>query len=323
MTYNQRAEVENMRSWRLRYAWILLLSCPSVGLLGQTPCPALAGGFTDPACFASVIELPVRGAERPITAHNSQIDDRSIIEIRFDNARIAPPNAAGLVQVEVLVLGSVRRGTSVSPIVPIDLYVSKLADGTTHYHPKAFSPPISPIVPNTDIDLGALNVAGADEVVIRVINDKNQQALELHMVPRPFGFRTRVSDSFLLIKRFGIHTAERTLGFDPSNFSPAPGVTYGGVYTGRGGAGRFLQPGIGVNVSFLTWHDPATSNTTGQPAQGTTASSVQVGTGLMISFFSDVLQFTLGSNLNVDHHRTYWGVGFSFVNLAERLKGSK
>lgn len=283
--------------------------------------------YTNPSQYTSIEEITRRGGRAAVTAPNTEVDDQSIIRIAFNNNQMACTPTQR--RVDILVTGSVRKGTTVTPIVPILPYVFNDASGKVVSQSAAYDPgpPNGPgprsMVPNTSIDLQAAGAAGADDIVIRVVNLSNQETLEVHLTPRPFGFRTKTSDSFLLVKRLGVHSAEQALGFDRSNFSPAPGVTFGGVFTGRNSLGRFLQPGVGVNVSFISWSDPAIGKTTGQPTPGTSTSSVQVGTGAMFSFFSDVLQFTVGANLNADRHRGYWGVGFSFVNLAERLKGSK
>jgi hypothetical protein len=353
---------------------------------------------TDPGDFADVLEQPLHGQAIAIKNGNAEVDDRSIIEIRFHSDRMALPSAESKrPQVHIRVEAYSSKGGKRSPIAPIPHFVDQptppplqteqgtrqetggqnanplkpasqtdpagqeetggleakvnppkppsqaeaetqkkpggeeakakpetQSSGTIVYHDKYFNPQIGAIeIPNTEINLRETQVADADFIEVRITNLWTQQSLVKTLTPVKFGFRTKVSDTFLLVKRIGIHGAERASGFDPSNFSPAPGVTYGGVFTARNRAGRFLQPGVGVNVSFLTWSDPAISKTTGQPTPGTSASSVQVGTGAMLTFFSDALQFTLGGNLNADRHRVYWGIGFSFVNLAERIKGSK
>jgi len=322
----------------MRHGWFgtTILLCSSC--LALCHLTKAQGPSQDPAQFTAVFEEMPNGRQRAIPASGfAEVDDQSSIAVRFDGGKMMPPKMMPsnepVVMVEILITGFVRRGATSSPITAIPHYIDPPlsaganADhkevGKVQTHSKAYDPPASS-VPGTIVDLPGIGVTGADEVVLHIINLSNQQTFEVHLYPRSFGFRTKTSDSFFLLRRLGVHSAETALGFDPSNFSPAPGVSYGGVYFARDNrTARFLQPGIGANVSFMSWKDPAKSNTTGQPATGTSTSSVQVGTGVVISFFSNVLQFTYGANLNVDKHRAYWGLGFSFVNLAQRIKGSQ
>ena len=72
-------------------------------------------------------------------------------------------------------------------------------------------------------------------------------------------------------------------------------------------------------MSFTDWDDPAFNQATGQFAAGTNASDIEITTGLVAGIFDGVIQFTYGWNLNVEKKRTYFGVGFSFVNVVDRL----
>jgi hypothetical protein len=303
---------------------------------------------TDPKDFACVVEQPFHGKPKAIKATNTEVDDRSIIKIIFHTDRMKKPEptvpgsleARPWVRLRVEVYSS--KGVTRSPIAPIPHYIDLISappptqpsdpgktketvsSGTVVYHDKYFNPAIGANeIPDTEFNLRGTQAGDADFLEVRITNLVTQQSLIVTLTPQKFGFRTKVSDSFLLLKRLGINSAELASGFDPSNFSPAPGVTYGGVFTGRGGVGRYLQPGIGVNVCFINWSDPAIDKTTGLAIPDSSTSSVQVGTGAMFSFFSNILQFTVGANLNATKHRFYWGIGFSFVNLAERLNASK
>jgi hypothetical protein len=318
---------------------------------------AQANRSTDPNDFAKVEEQPVRGKVIKITAMNAEVDDRSVIVIIFDTDKMAlpaplvppqpgaaPPPNRPLVQIRLEVYSA--KGGTRSPVAPIPHYVDlisgtaspsgsqqassdankkeTLSSGTIVYHDKYFNPEIGAgVIPNTEFNLRGTQAGDADFIEVRITNLETQQSLIRILIPQRFGFRTQVSDSFLLVKRLGINSTVRASGYDPSNFGPAAGVTYGGVFIGRSGVGRFLEPGIGVNVSFMNWSDPAIDKATGQTTPNTSTSSVQVGTGVILTFFSNVLQFTAGANLNANKYRFYWGIGFSFVNLAERLKPSK
>lgn len=129
-----------------------------------------------------------------------------------------------------------------------------------------------------------------------------------------------------------------------ANFAAAPGVTFGPIFYSRGltrdndlgiwrpsssGLDRFwsvLAPGVGVNVSFMNFatgdFDPSIKDSTGKIVGGfrsTTSSSIQVGTGLTGSLFANAVQFAYGWNLNVSEKRSYWGIGFGFLQIGQEI----
>jgi hypothetical protein len=134
-------------------------------------------------------------------------------------------------------------------------------------------------------------------------------------------------------------------------FAPAPGVTFGPVFYSRGmrkagllandrnskpiwiaedtGWSRLfsaLAPGIGINVSLMNFSnndfDPSIKDSQGNVVGGfktTTSGSIQVGTGVSASLFSNALQFTYGWNLSVGDKRSYWGIGFGFIEIGQEI----
>ena len=134
-------------------------------------------------------------------------------------------------------------------------------------------------------------------------------------------------------------------------FAPAPGVTFGPVFYSRGmrkadpipndrnskriwiaedtSWSRFysaLAPGIGINVSLMNFSnndfDPSIKDSQGNVVGGfktTTSGSIQVGTGVSASLFSNALQFTYGWNLSVGDKRSYWGIGFGFIEIGQEI----
>ncbi|MGA2268846.1 MAG: hypothetical protein ABSH44_10295 [Bryobacteraceae bacterium] len=88
-----------------------------------------------------------------------------------------------------------------------------------------------------------------------------------------------------------------------------------------------LAPGLGVNVSLLSFPNPGRLhlNAQGQPALNSqnqpydvdSPAAVQVGAGFVGSVFGGMVQFTFGWDLNVEAPRAYWGVGFSFTKVAQ------
>lgn len=129
-----------------------------------------------------------------------------------------------------------------------------------------------------------------------------------------------VKDSFFFLNRLGVSAEKPVEGVDNVNFGPAPGVTYlWTISTRKNNFLRVLRPSLGVNVSFTDWDDPAFNQATGQFAAGTNASDIEITSGVVGGVFDGIVQFTFGWNLNVEQRRTYFGVGFSFVNIVDRL----
>ncbi len=152
---------------------------------------------------------------------------------------------------------------------------------------------------------------------------------------KKFGWKAPlVTDSFFFIKRLGIDDEDIDPPRDTSgnplfdavrevNFAPAPGASLGATFFKRGNSSwdkflRALAPGIGINVSFMNFDDPG-FDLVSNAFTKTTGVNVQVATGPVVSLFDNKLQFTYGWNLSADRKRRYFGVGFSFIKIAERL----
>ena len=306
---------------------------------------------TDPAAFTAIREWPRHGAVKTIVSPefsgrtNAEVDEQSIIRIDFDTTKMAQASAlvAGgparpRVYLRVEVYSS--KGPSRSPIAPIPHYAELLPApapvtesgggggtattpapvGTIVYHDKYFNPAIGAGIPNTEFNLAGTQAGAADFIEIRVTNLMTQESLTTTLIPQKFGFHVKVTDSLMFVKRLGVNGSTKTTGVEAFNFGPSPGVTYGGTYLARrNGLVRFLQPGIGVNVLFTKWSDPAFDASTGLFVAGTKASDIQAGIGPQVSLFGNVLQFTYGWNLHAEQKRQYFGIGVSFVNMATKL----
>jgi hypothetical protein len=323
---------------------LCLLALLSLGLK-----PGLGMAQTDPATFTSIMEQPKHGSAKTITATNTEVDDQSIIQINFDRDKMAPPQAlvpggSARPRVHLRVEVYSTKGTSRSPVAPVPHYVDLLpapaastttpnnaggaapestSSGTVVYHDKYYNPSIgAAAIPNTEINLGGTQAGDADFIEIRVTNLETQESLIMTVMPQKFGFRVKVSDSLMFIKRLGVGKQDQTAGVDAVNFSPSPGVTYGGTYFSRGNRfARFFQPGVGINLLFTKWGDAAFDISTGQFVQGTKAGDIQTGLGGQFSLFGDVLQFTYGADLQVQQKRQYFGIGVSFVSLSAKISG--
>jgi hypothetical protein len=288
------------------------------------------GQSTDPTAFTVVREVTPGGKTMPpITAPFAEVDDRSAIEIVFDESKMTPPAPdATLAPVRITVEAFIVKDGATTPIAPINNYVSPMDSGddriTYVKHIKSFDGPSGPmkVVPDTTLDLRTVNLAGIDHIEIRIKNLSTTETLTRLIKPQPFGFRPAATDSLFFLRRLGVDAQDEEAGIKDVNFGPAPGVTFGGTFLSRGnGFTRLLQPGIGVNVSFMNWDDAAFDVATGQFAAGTTSSNVNVGMGPQFSLFNNVLQFTVGWNLNVRTRRPYFGIGVGFIEIGRKIAG--
>ena len=296
----------------------------TVCLLAQqeTPAPpALPQRSTNPALFATVTELPPGSGSDPrkLTRTSAEVDNQSVIHIDFDEDRMtkgSAKNHAVEIRVEIFLI----RDATVSRVAPLDNYLSGNGDSIT-YHDRPYNPSsMLTVVPDTYFNLRRLNLETGDQIEIRITNRSTQESLVKLLSPRPFGFNIRVADSLLLLKRISVSNEDREEGVAAFNFGPAPGVTYSGVFLHRDNRFvRFLRPGIGFNVSFTDWDDPALDIATGKFAKGTKSNDVEIGMGILVSFFDNALQLSYGFNLHVEKRRQYVGVGVSFVNISSRV----
>ena len=294
---------------------------------------------TNPVDYTSIVESTRRGRTTELGATFGEIDDQSLVEVRFDESRMARPTAEDgyeIRQVEIRVEAFQTRNGVQSPIAPIDNYVSRQTSGQPAagaggapatnvavayvFSDKPYDGDIYRVVPDTILNLSGLGVKDADQIEIRVTNLATQESLVRILTPRAFGFRVDMTDSLLFLKRLSVSEQDQQDGVDAVNFGPAPGITYGGTYLPRGNRFlRFLQPGVGLTVSFINWTDPAFDLTTGKFVGGTKSSNVNIGLGAQFSLFNNVLQFSLGTNLQAEQNRGYFGIGVSFVNLGTRI----
>ena len=137
---------------------------------------------------------------------------------------------------------------------------------------------------------------------------------------KKYGVKRVLEDSFLFLRRLGLQASATELGPKEVNFAPAPGVTFGVSFHKRGEQRgdkflRALSPGIGVNVSFMNFDDPA-FDLAANKFVNTTGTNIDVGAGIVAMLFDNNIQFVYGWNLNATQKRRYFGVGFSFVKIA-------
>ncbi len=315
----------------------------AIGLLIAVSPVAAQQRSTNPADFVSVKERVVHSNPRLLdTKPKTEIDDRSSIQIVFDQSRMAEPaptvpNGPVSQRVTVRVEVFAFKGSAKTVLSPIANYVESppttggtpagAPAGTTVSsaivnHDHMFNLAVNSLVPNTEFDLADLGAADADKIEVLITNVETREQLIVSLIPRQFGLRPKVSDTVMFMRRLGISKTDEANGVSAVNFAPSPGVTYGGTYYARNNTLiRFLQPGLGITVLFTKWDNPAFDVSTGQFVPGTKSSDIQTALGGQLSLFSNVIQVGYGANLQVDQKRQYFSVGLSFVNLVSKISG--
>ncbi len=130
------------------------------------------------------------------------------------------------------------------------------------------------------------------------------------------GWSTKVSESFYLIERINEPGKTVDENVSPSNFKGAAGIslmrTYNYLEPNEGNNHRFLnwlQPSIGLNLSYVDFY---------------TNKDLELGLGLQVGIFSNSVYLGYGVNLNGirggEKNATYFMLGLSFTNLAEKFK---
>jgi hypothetical protein len=170
---------------------------------------------------------------------------------------------------------------------------------------------LSSEVPNGFIDLRSQDAKAGDVLHINMRVYSDESATTYRTVPLPplhirdFGFATRVSPSFLLVKR----SSEPEEATNSTNFKGAAGVSLLFSHTARS-VDRFrrLANGIsgGINVSYLDF----------DPSQ-----NLEIGAGPVVGLFRDRVHAGFGWNLNVASNRFYYYLGFSFADLQGNRAG--
>ena len=203
----------------------------------------LAQTSTNPAAYTTIIESTRRGRTIPLNSTFGEIDSRSLIEIHFDEGKMALPLEEGqdqVRQIEIRVEAFQTRKGVQTPIVPIDNYVSRQAGAETAasaagrapntpkavvafvFNDKPYDGDQYRQVPDTFINPGALGVDDAGQIEIRVTNLATQEALLRILTLRAFGFRAfpgGIADSLLFLKRLGVSGQDEKDGVAAVHFS--------------------------------------------------------------------------------------------------------
>jgi hypothetical protein len=189
------------------------------------------------------------------------------------------------------------------------------------------------------IDLGKSGSKEGEVLTIYVtwmLNSKTDSLSNSPRLPigkyylRETGWKVEITDMFALIKRINEADVDQAK-VSPTNFKGSGGAVLMWTYQkeDRGlqvtwDAAKndfsvrkknvfwnFLQPSIGLNVSYLDF---------------TTEKDVEIGTGLQLGLFRNKIFFGYGVNLHMLSPRnqspTYFYLGFSFAKLQDLFKGS-
>ena len=301
-------------------AWMWILP---VGVThAEQPKPKKA---THPAHYTTVIELQSRGKENKLSGFYSEIDDRSMIAIQFDEKKMALPSNGGC-RVEIRVEAFQTKDGDRDRIAHIDNYFSQKIEENSgsvaiklKFNDRRFDGPNGrwPQVPDTILDPNRFEEKDVDHIEIHVTNRQTDERMVWTLKPRDLGFRVKTTDSVLFLKRLNSSKEE---GVAAVNFAPSPGVTLGGTYLIRKNRLlRALCPGIGLNATFLNWKDPAYDPDTNKYLDNTRGAEVNIGMGIQVSLFDNVLMFSYGANLQAERSRWYYGIGLSFVQLGGKI----
>ena len=280
---------------------------------------------THPANYTNIFELERRGNENIIRGPYSEIDDRSMIAIRFDETKMAMPSENNC-RVKIRVEAFQTKGGDRDRIAHIDSYFSqqnRATDGEVTIEFEFDDRPYDgqggrfPRVPDTILDPNRFEEKDVDQIEIHITNLVTRERMVWLFNLRKLGFRAKTTDSFLFVKRLNTSNEE---GVAAVNFAPSPGVTFGGTYLAR--KNRFvraLRPGVGLNATFLNWKDPTYDSDTKTYFPNTRGAEVNIGMGVQFSLFNNVLVFSYGANLQAERSRWYYGIGLSFVQLGGKI----
>jgi hypothetical protein len=156
------------------------------------------------------------------------------------------------------------------------------------------------------------------------LNHKDSGSVKIDEISLPIGvydikntgWSTDVSESFYLIERIN-EPSKTTANLSPSNFKGAAGVSLMRTYnyceycagTKTDKFFNVLQPSVGINLSYIDFY---------------TTKDLELGLGLQLGIFSNSIFLGYGINLNGiragETKPTYFMLGLSFVNLAQKIK---
>ena len=173
---------------------------------------------------------------------------------------------------------------------------------------EVFNELIEGIKPVT-LSLAALDLQEGDRLVLEVSlipGTTGQTTVDFRAAPWGWsGPKPRVKEVFTFVQADAPDT----------DFAPRPGISALWNFYGRSPKQksklRTIAPGFGIGAVFLDFDGDE--------------STIEVGLGLTMSVFDDLVHFTYGYNLQQkvgpDDAREYWGIGVSFSKVVEKISG--
>ena len=164
---------------------------------------------THPAHYTTIFELERRGKENILSGHYSEIDDRSMIAIRFDETKMALPSTNGY-RVKIRVEAFQTKGGDRDRIAHIDNYVSQKESATNGGVTIAFKFTDRPYdgqngrfprAPDTILDPNRFEEKHVDQIEIHVTNLATKERMVWLLKPRKLGFRAKTTDSLLFVSK--------------------------------------------------------------------------------------------------------------------------
>ena len=218
---------------------------------------------------------------------------------------------------------------------------------------RVLSQDLAQSLKDTQLLLAENNAEAGDRFVIRFVNmgadPTMMREYELDLRVDEFGLVRRVSDSFMFFARHGVNADTARLGQARTRvattgrtevvelpvdvtYEPAAGVTLGWTYNARRKSRGYapfgwLRPGLGLNVSFPKFQTKAVTISRPDPDNPAAldenteieSNNLDLGVGLVLTLFDNSVFVSAGRNLSADHAQWYHAVGFSFVNLAQKV----
>ena len=315
---------------------IAQLACAAVGPLLLVP--GITSGQPHPRQYVRVYEVRDSSSIPSGETLGRVMDRRNNVLIHFDQdaLRAALIGQTRTNAVRIRVEASLQRGDGAAQPIEVDNFITVTETSGSQNAAKTFNfmyhdqrvdvdranKSLKGILPDSFINLTRLGASAGDRLYLKITDVESQNDLNFITDIATFGLDAQVTDSFLLLRRLGVTEELKADDFQEINFRPAPGTTFGWVYRARTNPVlRVLTPGFGYNVSFTAWGDTEFDIATGKFKKGTQGSNVEIGTGFMLTLFHNTLHLSYGWNLNVESKRRYFGVGFSFFNLSQRVGG--
>jgi hypothetical protein len=239
-----------------------------------------------------------------------KIDPISHAEQHIDELRVAMEDLAGRISIDRFSQDSLLRQVTLSMIR--NLKETDL------------------IIPNSPVEEGDMLVLSISNFSKEV---EKRRDLQIRLKAVSFGLRRRLSDATLLLNRIGVSAdgnqamiealedGKSVVTQAPVNFAPTPGASLTwSYYPRRGGtwsqAARFLHLGIGLAVATPTFGRTITTRKDTALSAREDKNQFDIGLGPVVTLFDGLMAVNYGWVITAAKKKSYWGLGLSFVSLA-------